>query len=286
MQRTSLKSVSLSIMRHTDLIASLSVHGGVRRTALARRDGWSEYQIRRLLQEGLLQQPRKGWISVPGADPDLVHAAQHGAILSCVTQAKRLGLWVPEFHEPHFASPHPHANIALDCGRLHWGKPLIPREPGALVDSLPNVLAAVAKCRPFEEALTIWESALQQGRIEKAQLRQFALQPAARKLLEECTPYSDSGLETLVRTRLRWLRVSIVPQAWVLGHRVDFLFKDWLVLQIDGGHHVGAQRTRDITHDAELVKHGYAVVRVGYDQVVHRWPETQHRIMGVLAGRR
>lgn len=67
------------------------------------------------------------------------------------------------------------------------------------------------------------------------------------------------------------------------GHRVDFLIGDRLVLQIDGGHHVGAQREADIAHDAVLRLHGYTVIRVGYAQVTERWPEVQDRILRAIA---
>lgn len=273
-------------MRNSQLFAHIRTHGGIVRSARLQREGWSKHALRRAVNEGALRRPGRGWICLPDADSELVHAATCGVVLSCITQAKRLGLWVPHLSEPHFATPHPHSNVALDFGRLHWGKPLIARAPGTLADSLINVLAYVAACQPYEHALAIWESALQQKLIEKESLRQLEFKGAAKQLLQESTPYSDSGLETLVRTRLRWLRVSIVPQAWLLGHRVDFLIDDWLVLQIDGAHHVGKQRTQDIIHDAELLKHGYAVVRVGYEQVVHRWPDTQRRLMDVLAIRR
>ncbi|MGW9631695.1 endonuclease domain-containing protein [Agromyces sp. NPDC055520] len=92
-------------------------------------------------------------------------------------------------------------------------------------------------------------------------------------------PFADSGLESFVLTRLRWLDVRIVPQAWLEGHRVDFLIGDRLVLQIDGGHHVDAQRIADNEHDAELMLRGFHVIRVGYRQVVDDWPAVQMLIM-------
>ena len=79
------------------------------------------------------------------------------------------------------------------------------------------------------------------------------------------------------------MQCSIVAQAWVEGHRVDFLFDGWLVLQIDGSHHVGPQRDRDNAHDAALRARGYDVIRVGYDEVIIHWPDVQQRIMLALA---
>ena len=55
------------------------------------------------------------------------------------------------------------------------------------------------------------------------------------------------------------------------------------MLQIDGGHHVGQQRTSDIAHDAQLMLLGYHVIRVGYEQVVNDWPAVQDVIMRAVA---
>ena len=104
-----------------------------------------------------------------------------------------------------------------------------------------------------------------------------------RRLVEEASPWADSGLETFVIIRLRWLGLPIRVQIWISGHRVDFLIGERLVLQVDGGHHVGAQRAEDIRHDAELMLLGYHVIRVGYDQVMNRWPDVQEQIMHAIA---
>ena len=57
------------------------------------------------------------------------------------------------------------------------------------------------------------------------------------------------------------------------------LVGDRLVVQIDGGTHVGEQRAEDIRHDAELKLLGYHVVRVTYHQVMHEWHVVQDLIM-------
>jgi len=160
---------------------------------------------------------------------------------------------------------------------------VVPRAQHALEDPVANVLDHVAHCRPFEEAVAIWDSALNTGLAEHDLLARLQLRGPSRKVLEAANRFADSGLESYVRMRLRWLPARVVSQAWVLGHRVDFLIGERLVLQIDGGHHVDAQRTSDIRHDAELTLRGYRVMRVGYVQVMHHWPEVQARIMQAVA---
>ena len=74
-----------------------------------------------------------------------------------------------------------------------------------------------------------------------------------------------------------------MQQAWIAGRRVDLLIGERLVLQIDGAHHVGAQREADIEHDAQLMLLGFHVIRVGYQSVVHDWPRVQDQIMRAVA---
>ena len=104
-------------------------------------------------------------------------------------------------------------------------------------------------------------------------------------MLIEARPFADSGTETIFFTRLAWLEVAITPQVWLFGHRVDFLLGDRLVVQIDGGHHVGSQRTSDIAHDALLKLHGYHVIRIGYEQLMNGWPEVQRVILAAIGQR-
>lgn len=177
----------------------------------------------------------------------------------------------------------PHAGRVELAGRVHWEKPSLPRVPGALEDSVENVLEIVAGCQPRDSALAIWNSALHSGLVDLDVLHRLRLRPAARALLREATPFADSGLESVVVPRLRWLKLPLRRQTWIAGHRVDLLIGDRLVLQIDGGHHVGEQRTRDIEHDARLMLMGYHVIRVGYDQVTNRWAEVQELILRAVA---
>jgi len=226
---------------------------------------------------------RRVWVAVPDADPLLQLAASSGVVLSCVTQAKRLGLWVLADNGIHVAC-HPHAGmVTLSRAVVHRHQPVVPRDPRILVDPLENVLQAVGRCLPFEQALAVWDSALNKGLTDVPKLQGLPFTAGVRAVLEAASPFRDSGLETLVVTRLRWLRLPIRSQTWLFGHPVDFLIGERLVLQVDGGHHVGAQRTADNSHDAELLVRGYHVIRVGYEQVIHRWPEVQDLILAAIA---
>lgn len=263
--------------------ARVAAIGGIARPTRLIDEGHSRRRINQALELGLLIRVRRGWVAVPGADGDLVAAARHGVVLSCVTAAARAGLWVfnrPEV--PHAAYPG-HGRVVNSAAVVHWQRPIVPRHPDALEDGIENVLLTVATCQPYEAARAVWDSALNRGLIDIAALRRLPWTGAARRLADEATPWADSGLETFFIVRLRWLRLPIRVQVWISGHRVDVLIGDRLVVQIDGAHHVGAQRTADIQHDAALLLLGYHVIRVGYEQVVHRWHEVQEMIMDAVA---
>ena len=266
-----------------ELLDAVRTRGGVARSMTLQRAGSSPYVIAQAVAQGLLVRVRRVWVALPGADRELVSAARDGVVLSCITQARRLGLWVlrePEYH----AAAAPHARGATPEGIVvHWADAVVPRHPDALVDPIENALARVATCQPYEAAMTIWESALRQGLIERATLMRLPLPRRARRILEHADPFADSGLETLFSIRLRWLRARILPQTWILGHRVDFLIGERLVVQIDGGHHVGSQRTIDIAHDAALMTAGYHVIRLSYEQIIDDWPAVQDIIARAVA---
>lgn len=265
------------------LLNAVAECGGVVRTQVLRDAGFGRRVLADAARSGVLISPRRGWVARPDADPHLLAAARHGVVLICVTRAKRLGLWVLDEDQTHVAAPPQASRVHLPRAKVHWAAPVVPRAPGTLEDGIHNTLLTVAGCVPFEAALTVWESALRQGAVSKDELARLPLRPAARRLLDAATPLSDSGLETLIVPRLRWMGIPIRAQIWILDHRVDFLIGDRLALQADGGHHVGRQRAEDVAHDAALMLLGYHVIRVTYPQVIERWHEVQDLVMRAVA---
>lgn len=258
--------------------------GGIARVQTLRMNGVSRHDVGIAADFGLIRRVRRGWVAEPGADPMLVEAARHSAVLTCVTQAQRLGLWVhDEVVDVHWGAPPGGAGHKPDHVRVHWAMPLIPRHPDAVEDSIENVLALVADCTPFEQALATWESALNKNLVQRSALERLPLKTVAKEVLVRAVPFADSGLETYLRERLRWLGLPLTFQIWISGHRTDLLIGDRLVLQVDGATHTGTQRNEDIRHDAELKLMGYHVIRVGYRQIMEQWHIVQDLIMRAVA---
>lgn len=258
--------------------------GGVVRTHRLRAQGVSRTALEREVDAGHLIRIRRGWVATKDADPVLVAAARAGVVVTCISQAARLDLWVHEKPDRFHVGADPHGSGGkTERAHVHWSEPMLPRHPDALVDPIENVLALVADCEPFERALATWESALNKGLVTVAGLAEYPWKGAARNLLNRANPFADAGTETYIRERLSWLKLRLLIQTWIAGHRVDVLIGGRLVLQIDGKHHVGAQRSEDIRHDAELRLMGYHVIRVSYQQLMHDWPAVQDLIMRAVA---
>ena len=264
---------------------ALTQRDGVARTETLRRLGVSRHALRSSVQRGDVIAVRRGWVALPDADPMLLAAARRGVFLSCVTLAARKGLWVLGDVQPHVAAPARSGHVTLSRGTVHWNEPVFPRDPDSREDSLENALILVAGCQPYESALATWESAMRQNLIAPGILERAPLPPTARRLLADARQFADSGTESIFQVRLRWLGIPVVPQVWILGHRVDFVIGERLVSQIDGGHHVGEQRTSDIAHDALLKLHGYHVIRIGYGQLMSQWAQVQQVILTAVGQR-
>lgn len=270
-----------------DLDDALASFDGVARVRALLDLGVGDRQIRKAVVEGRLRRVRRHWVAARGADPMLVAAAEVGVVLTCVTGAERLGIWVAPHAAAHVGAA-PHAKLAREpkAGtEVHWCRPLIPRRPGLLVDPVENVLAILAACQPYEAALAAWESALQLGMLDREAMRRFDLRPAARRLLADAQPFADAGGETIVMSRLSWLRLPMRRQVVLAGRPVDLLIGDRLVIQIDGGHHIDRQRMSDNEHDARLTLMGYHVIRIGYRQILDDWPMIHGLITRAIAQR-
>ena len=261
-----------------DAVRIIRELGGVARTRTLASRGVSAHARSQLVATGVVERVGRSWLALPGTDASLKAAARAGVVLTCVTAAQRIGLWVLADNLPHVGAA-PKAQVRTTIEHVHWARPAVPRHPDSLIDPLENVLVLAASCQPHEAALAIWESALRKNLVSRERMRRLALPPAARRVCEEAAAWSDSGLETIIPARLRWMGLPIRRQIWIAGHRVDFLIGDRLVVQADGGTHVGAQRDEDIRHDAQLMLLGYHVIRVSYWQVIERWPEVQDAIM-------
>ena len=67
----------------------------------------------------------------------------------------------------------------------------------------------------------------------------------------------------------------------------DMLVGEGLIIECDSWEHHGtpAAQAEDRRRDRQLVLRGYRVVRLGFSDVMLRWPATQEFLSDLLAGR-
>lgn len=165
------------------------------------------------------------------------------------------------------------------------------RDAGAAafgVVSIVQALVQVAACLGAESFFAAFESAWRLGlldRSDRAEVRR-RLPARFRRLVDLVRPDADSGLESLLRLRLRLLGVAVDSQVLIRGIGVvDFVVDGRLVIEVDGRlKHDGASlRHKDLVRDAEAAAQGYETLRFDYALVVYDWPRVQRAITATLA---
>lgn len=159
------------------------------------------------------------------------------------------------------------------------------------VQTTAQALGHAAQCQTEEMALTVIDSALNLGLVTESELRaQFESLPRrCRRVLEKAERHSQSGIETLVRVRLRKLGIHLTVQATIsgVGH-VDLLIGDRFVIECDSHswHWLEDQYREDHRRDAALVSMDYVVFRVTYEMVMFDWARVESIVRHVVGARK
>lgn len=245
---------------------------GLMTTSDLRRSGLRRSAIAAAVRSGSIARVRRGTYAVRGTCRAVREAAAHGGVLGCVSAARHLGLWTlaPE-GETHVW----HWDAAPSRGRL-------------AAASVPRILRQIWLCRGVEEFFVAVESALHLGMLtpEGRAWLQRTCGDGAREALEAAGADSESGLESLLRWRLRDTGVSLRAQVVITGvGRVDFLLGDRLILEADGAEHHGSApaRHRDLLRDANAAAWGYVTLRFEDAMIVHDWDTVRAAVDGLLA---
>ncbi|MDL5350447.1 endonuclease domain-containing protein [Microbacterium sp. zg-YB36] len=266
------------------LLDWLTRRGGVAHTAEARAQGFSARTMADAVASGV-RRVRRSWLVMPHVEDVIVRAVEAGGRVTCLTQARRLGLWVPEHDGIHVAVA-PTASRLGDGVHAHWGAAPTPVSRYAVVDGIVNTLQQVARCVAEADALTVWESAVRKKLIDPATLAAVQWRGTRASAVNELASLlSDSGLETVFLAGLRAFDLPIRQQVRIDGHAVDFLIGDRLVIQLDGWefHSAPADRRRDLRADARLVLRGYTVLRFDWMQVLRQWAFVEETVLLAVA---
>lgn len=143
------------------VLRALREHEGVARRSELLAAGVTRHDLVSALREGSVLRPARGILALPDADPLLVRCLTTNSLLTCVSAARKHGLWVLREHEEvHLLRPD--GRLASDRAVVHRGS-WAPAAPGARTASVLDTVLHALRCLPDLEALVIVESALRNG---------------------------------------------------------------------------------------------------------------------------
>jgi very-short-patch-repair endonuclease len=256
----------------------LAANGGVASAAQLREAGWSRQQIRKRGWQPL----RRGWYAGPSAEPQVVRAVAAGGVLSCASVLRRFEVWVPDsgLHIRYAERARTSRSGARSCHPYRLDPPIT----GA-IDPIDVAVASAANCLDPEGLIVVLDSMLNKRMIQMADARDIvaASRFARLHLAERCDPASESGTETMIRLRLRALRIRLRTQVDIPGvGRVDLLVGDKLIIEADSREHHLPRYQADRDRDRVATRLGYLVIRLTYEDVVYRWDTVEADILAII----
>lgn len=257
------------------------------------RRGSTPALLRAAIQSGAIVRAARGVYVCGHADRDQrTAAAAHGRI-SCLSMLRRANVWAGLDRSLHLQlSAHATGRrLVLDRGgqaiRYHWAHSRFsggtPRS--WLVSPMEAVWQAI-HCLDEEHAIACLESAAHEGFLTIDQVRELCGQAPARlaRGIRELEFTSGSGMETIVRRRLRHAGYSVVAQVKVAGvGDEDLVVEDCVALETDGEKWHGPDRFQaDRTRDLKIEGLGRRSIRLTHDQVLYEWETTFAAIVRVV----
>jgi very-short-patch-repair endonuclease len=255
------------------------------RTADFADAGVSRHSLAVAVRAGVVLRVREGVFVPADALPEVRTAAAHGGVLGCISRLRLAGLWMLDDDEGsiHVVLPrngHRRRHHGECTCVMHWGGAAVRGDRTSLVDALGCLLS----CRGEESFFVALESALRKRLITRTGLARLRdLVPLKWRWLVDFARWdADSGLESLLRLRLRALGISLASQVVIPGvGRVDFVLGDRLILEVDGrlNHEGESMRHKDLVRDAVAASLGLDTLRFDYAMVVHEWPLVEAAIL-------
>jgi very-short-patch-repair endonuclease len=263
----------------------LSERGKITSAAFLKAAGVTTQDIKSAMNMGLVQRVRRGVYCLPDVHPMVRIAAAHGGALTCVSLLSAWGIWMlkdsSEAHVwlGHGGRQHEHP----DCSCVpHYSR----GRGGIGAVSIVLALIHLYVCQGMEAFICAFESAWNQGKLNAAAREKVraGLPKNARWLVDYATNLAASGLETLIRFRLRHFGFKIVAQYAVGSDEVDLLIEDVLLVEADGkaNHDGPSKRHKDLMRDARTSSRGYETLRFDYSQIVYEWPMVLNAILAGL----
>ncbi|PZQ89928.1 MAG: hypothetical protein DI534_07285 [Leifsonia xyli] len=248
--------------------------------------------MRAAVDQGRLIRVRAGAFCPPDADPAVLAAARERGRLCCVSELRRLGVFVMEHAELHIHVVPTAARLSeTRAARRHRRHLIREPDPDALcVEPIDAVRDAVI-CQQPRAAIATIDSALHEGVLRLDELDELfsSLPRRFRRLRRLLDHRAESGPESLMRIILRSLGCRVEVQVQIEGvGRVDFLVDGWLIVECDSEAHHSSWRAqkRDRRRDLAAAERGYASFRPIAEDIMWHADQVRAAIQGLLATRR
>ncbi len=279
---------------HPDPLRSIARRGGLAATHELAADGIGRSDLSRHLTRSRIIRVRHGWYSRPDLHPEVLAAARVGGRLTCSSALDAGGFWVAHDDRLHVAVDRNDCQLRspadsrrrlsqLDRTVVHWRTHTT--RSRLIVDPV-GALADLCDCAPSELITASTDSVLHQHpefHDGVLMLAADATSADSRALLA-ADGVCESGIETLFWLRMQALAPTRQRQIPGVG-RVDFVFGDRLVVEVDGREfHASPDRFEiDRRRDAVLSARGCRVLRFSYLQVMNRWDEVDRAVRAAIA---
>jgi hypothetical protein len=228
------------------------------------------------VRSGTIRRAAQGVYVCGHADQDQLLAARLHGRIDCVSALRRADVWAGMTWHPHVrVSPRAARIVPPADTRVHW-RATPPDAFNAWLVPAENALMSALGCLDAEHAVAALESAVHLDFITRAQLRRICANAPGRlaRDLAEIELTAQSGLETIVRRRLRRAGFRVVAQGYIpgVGHQ-DLVVEDVVGIETDGGlwHATKEQHKVDLDRDVRSVALGRGVIRLGHDDVLIHW---------------
>lgn len=248
-------------------------------------------ELQSLLENGSLIQVGRDWYASIDAPIDLVLATRQGVRLTCASAAKYHQIWTPLHSQLHVYSVHCRPESVQRSLVVHPIPHLGKWPDYQPIAPLDLTLLHAGRCLPVPEAATLFESAVNKGKILLGDALAIIeeLPKHRQEQLSRINPLAESGTETLVRWFLESRRVKVQAQVEIAGvGYVDMLVGKSLVIECDSVtyHTDKNQYYKDRSRDQELIRQGYLPIHLTWEDVCLHWKSTRERLEGILATRR
>jgi len=241
----------------------------------------SSRAIRTALADGAIRRIAKGVYALPPLPDPLAAARAQGGLVSHLSAAVLHGFSVLDRpDEPQITVPRgQHRRLSPIRCSLHWADD-VPSD-GWCTGKLRTVLDC-ARTLPFDAALTVADSALRLGAVDRAQLLIAAAELTgpgarrARRVAAAADGRAESPLESVLRSILIEAGIDgFVPQVvvrdGVFSARIDLGHPGLLIaLEADGFeyHSTRTALTRDCRRHVNLTLRGWRLLRFSWEDVM------------------